>query len=120
MAEKARILSLLVSPIGGQRKETGTVYITVATPSFASLDQVDAVIAQLDGPPEGMQARYIGTTPDGELRVVSLWETEEHAHRFLTEKLGPAVAGALGPEPRGASALVAVDVAREYVRQPVA
>src|SRR4029079_6455117 len=41
------------------------MYITVATPSFASVDQVDSVIAKLDGPPEGMRARYIGTTDDG-------------------------------------------------------
>ena len=95
------------------------MHITVATPSFASLDQVDAVIAQLDGPPEGMHARYIGTTEDGDLRVVSLWESKAHAERFLTEKLGPAVAKALGPEPKGASELVIIDVARTYEREPV-
>jgi hypothetical protein len=44
-------------------------WITVATPSFASVEQVDAVIAQLDGPPEGMEARYIGTTGDGRASV---------------------------------------------------
>lgn len=95
-------------------------WITVATPSFASLEQVDAVIAQLDGPPEGMAARYIGTTGDGELRVVSLWESRAHAERFFVEKLGPAVAKTLGPEPNGASELIGIDVARSYVREPVA
>ena len=95
-------------------------WITVATPSFASLEQVDGVIAQLDGPPEGMEARYIGTTSDGRLRVVSLWESKAHADRFLAEKLGPAVARALGPEPNGASELIGIDVARSYIRQPVA
>jgi len=95
-------------------------WITVATPSFASLEQVDAVIAQLDGPPDGMEARYIGTTSNGQLRVVSLWESKAHAERFLTEKLGPAVARALGPEPNGASEVVGIDVARNYVRKPVA
>jgi hypothetical protein len=96
------------------------VYITVATPSFASIDQVEAVIAKLDGPPEGMRARYIGTTDAGELRVVSLWESKAQAERFMTEKLGPAVAAALGPEPNGASNVVFVNVEREYVREPVA
>lgn len=95
-------------------------WITVATPSFATLEQVDAVIAQLDGPPEGMEARYIGATGDGRLRVVSLWESRAHADRFLAEKLGPAVARALGPEPNGASELIGIDVARSYIRQPVA
>lgn len=95
-------------------------WITVATPSFASLEQVEAVIAQLDGPPEGMEARYIGTTGDDGLRVVSLWESKAHAERFFAEKLGPAVARALGPEPHGTSELIGIDVARSYVRQPVA
>jgi len=95
------------------------MYVTVATPSFASVDQVDAVIARFDGPPEGMQARYIGTTDEGELRIVSLWESKAHAERFMTEKLGPAVAAALGPEPNGASNVIFIDVQREYVREPV-
>jgi hypothetical protein len=96
------------------------MHISIATPSFASVDEVDAVIAKLDGPPEGLNARYIGTADDGQLRVVSLWETKAHAERFLTEKLGPAVAAALGPEPNGASDVLFVDVEREYVREPVA
>ena len=74
-------------------------WITVATPSFASIEQIDSVLAQLDGPPDGMEARYIGTAADGTLRVVSLWQSKEHADRFFAEKLGPAVAKALGPEP---------------------
>ena len=95
-------------------------WITVATPSFASLEQVDAVIAQLDGPPEGLEARYIGSTGDGRLRVVTLWESRAHADHFFAEKLGPAVAKALGPEPNGVSELIGIEVARSYVRQPVA
>ena len=95
------------------------MYITVATPSFASIDQVDAVIAKLDGPPEGMKARYIASTDNGELRVVSLWESKAQADTFITEKLGPAVAAALGPEPDGASDVLFLKVEREYVRQPV-
>lgn len=95
-------------------------WITVATPSFASLDQVDAVVASLDGPPEGLDARYVGSTADGQLRIVSLWESKEHADRFFADQLGPAVARALGPEPSGASDITGIDVARSYVRQPVA
>ena len=51
-------------------------WIMVATPSFASIEQVDAVLAQLDGAPDGMEERYIGTADDGELRVVSLWQSK--------------------------------------------
>lgn len=47
-------------------------------------------------------------------------ESKAHADRFLAEKLGPAVARALGPEPNGASEIVGIDMARKYVRQPVA
>ncbi|HEX7276923.1 MAG TPA: hypothetical protein VF244_06065 [Acidimicrobiales bacterium] len=95
-------------------------WITVATPSFASLTQVDAVLTQLDGPPDGMEARYIGTADDGKLRVVSVWHSKAHADRFLTEKLGPAVAKALGPEPVGVADITGIEVARTYVAQPVA
>ncbi|HEV3364293.1 MAG TPA: hypothetical protein VG795_09170 [Acidimicrobiia bacterium] len=95
-------------------------WITVATPSFASIEQIDSVLAQLDGPPDGMEARYIGTAADGTLRVVSLWQSKEHAGRFFAEKLGPAVAKALGPEPVGASDLLGIDIKRSYVSEPVA
>ncbi len=94
-------------------------WITIATPSFSTLDEVDAVLAQLDGPPEGMEARYIGATENGELRVISHWESKGHAERFFVEKLGPAVAKAHGPEPQGAAELTGIEVARTYVRQPV-
>ena len=95
-------------------------WITVATPPFASIEQVDAVLAQLDGAPDGMEERYIGTAEDGTLRVVSLWQSKAHAERFFAEKLGPALAKALGPEPVGASEILGIDVQRSYVRQPVA
>ena len=95
-------------------------WITVATPSFASIDQVDAVISQLGGPPEGMEARYVGAAADGTLRVISLWESKAYADRFLAERLGPAVAKAVGPEAAGASELVGIDVTRSYTREPVA
>lgn len=94
-------------------------WITVATPSFASLEQVDQVLAQLDGPPDGLQARYVGTASDGELRIVSFWESKAHADRFFTEKLGPVIATVLGPEAVGASQLVGIEVARTYVGEPI-
>jgi hypothetical protein len=43
-----------------------------------------------------------------------------HADRFFAEKLGPALAKVLGPEPAGAPEVVGIDVVRSYVRQPVA
>ena len=94
-------------------------WITVAEPPFESLEELEAVIAGFDRPPEGMEARYIGTTAGGALRIVSLWESKAHADRFLAETLGPALASALGPEPAGPSKVEGIDVARQYVRQPV-
>lgn len=95
------------------------MWITVATPPFESIDQVDAVLAQLPASPEGMQARYIGRTTEGDLRIVSLWESQGHAERFFAETLGPVLAKALAPEPVGPSLALGIDVARSYERQPV-
>jgi hypothetical protein len=93
-------------------------WITIATPPLESIEQYDAVIAHLGGAPDGLEERYVGTT-DGGLRIVSLWQSKEHADRFFTEKLGPVLAEALGPEPVGAAEVVGIDVQRSFVRQPV-
>ena len=95
-------------------------YIAVATPSFDAIELFDRITAQVGDAPEGMLAGYAGTADDGKLRVVSVWQSRAHAERFFAEKLGPALAKALGPEPVGASEIVGIDVQRSYVRQPVA
>lgn len=95
-------------------------WITVATPPFQSIDQFDEVLAHLGREPDGLEARYVGTADDGKLRVVSLWESKEHADRFFTDTLGPALARVLGPEPIGAPNATGIDVARSYRREPVA
>jgi hypothetical protein len=92
-------------------------WITFGTPSF-SIEQVDTVLAQV-GEPEGLEARYVGTA-GGQVRIVSLWESKAHADRFFAETLPPALATALGPEPTGAPEVLGIDVARSYVREPVA
>lgn len=94
-------------------------WIAVATPPFGSIEQFDKVMSRLGEEPEGLEARYAGTSDDG-LRVVTLWESKEHADRFFTEKLGPALTSALGPEPAGAPQVLGINVARTYTRQPVA
>jgi len=95
-------------------------WITVATPPLKSIEQFDAVLAQVGGNPDGLEARYAGTGQDGKLRVVTLWESKAHADRFFTETLGPALARALGPEPVGAPEIVGIEVARSYAREPAA
>jgi len=90
-------------------------WIAIATPPFASIDQFDKVMENVGAEPDGLQARYVGSCDEG-LRVVSLWESKAHADRFMAERLGPALAAALGPEPAGAPAVLGIDVARVYTR----
>ena len=92
--------------------------ITIGSPSM-TLDQVDAVLAQLDGAPDGMAARYVGTTDDGQVRIVTLWESRAHADRFFVETLGPVLARTLGPEPAGRNPVLGIAVQRSYERHPV-
>jgi hypothetical protein len=94
-------------------------WIAVATPPFATIEQFDQVLDQLgEEHVEGLEARHVGTTADG-LRVVTLWESKEHADRFFADRLGPALAKVLGPEPAGRPEVLGIDVARTYTRQPV-
>ncbi len=90
-------------------------WIAVATPPFASIDQFDKVMENIGTEARRPEARYVGTSPEG-LRVVTLWESKAHADRFFTDRLGPALAKALGPEPAGAPTVLGIDVTRTYTR----
>ena len=93
-------------------------WITVATAPFR-IEQYDKVLAQLGEEPAGLKERYVGTDNDGKLRIVGVWESKEHADRFFADRLGPAFAKVLGPEPAGRPEIVGIAVARSYTRQPV-
>jgi len=62
-------------------------------------DKYDAVMEELelplgdagDGWPEGIVSHVAGSTPDGALTVVDVWESQEHLDRFLSERLMPVV-----------------------------
>lgn len=94
-------------------------WMTVATPPLESVEQFDAVLGGQTAEPEGLRARYVGTTENGELRIVAVWESKAHADNFFTRTLGPALAKALGPEPVGKPEVIGVAVARAYTGQPV-
>jgi hypothetical protein len=94
-------------------------WITVGTPPFR-VDQYDQVLAQLGEEPAGLQARYVGTDDAGELRIVGVWESKEHADRFYADRLGPVLATALGSESVASPETVGINVAHSYVREPVA
>lgn len=51
--------------------------------------------------PAGGIFHAAGPSPTGGWRVVEIWESEEAARRFITERLQPALkaAGAQGPPP---------------------
>jgi hypothetical protein len=87
-------------------------WITIATPPFGSIEKFDEVSGA--AAPNGLVARYAGTV-DGELRVIALWETKQHADTFFRETLGPVLAKALGPEPAGMPKVEHVEVLRSYV-----
>jgi hypothetical protein len=94
-------------------------WITFATPPFDSIEQFDAVVAGQTAEPTGLEARYVGTTENDELRIVTVWESKAHADHFFTQTLGPALAKALGPEPTGKPEVVGIAVARAYTCQSV-
>jgi hypothetical protein len=94
-------------------------WMTIATPPLESVEQFDALLAGQTDEPDGLVARYVGTTENSELRIVAVWASKAHAERFFTQTLGPALAKALGPEPAGKPEVVGVAVARAYTGQPV-
>src|ERR671933_2295747 len=120
MADRAEIFSV---PPAAERpsrpRRRAMQWMTIATPPLESVEQFDAVLAGQTAEPDGLEARYVGTTENGALRIVTLWESKAHADRFFTETLGPALAKALGPEPVGKPELVGIEVARAYTGQPV-
>jgi hypothetical protein len=92
-------------------------HIVVATPPMKKIEEFDALIKNLQDPPEGMRARYVGTCGN-ELRIVSVWDTQEHADRFYANTLAPALAKTFGPETELPQA-DRFEVAREYSRELV-
>ena len=52
--------------------------------------------------PAGGILHFAGPSPTGGWRVVEVWESEEDARRFLSERFGPALeaVGFAGPRPQ--------------------
>jgi len=91
-------------------------WITVATPPLESIEQFDAMLADQTAEPTGLEVRYVGTTENGELRIVTVWDSKSDADDFFSQTLGPALAKVLGPEPVGTPELVGIAVGRAYTR----
>ena len=93
--------------------------ITIAKPPVDDLATLHRVIETACSPeePAGLLHRFAGQADDGTLRVVAEWESREHAIDFMANKLGPAVAQLLAPEPAGAPEVTWVEVADRYARE---
>jgi hypothetical protein len=94
-------------------------WMTISTPPLKSVEQFDTMLAGQTAEPDGLEARYVGTTENGDLRIVAVWLSKAHADQFFTQTLGPALAKVLGPEPAGRPEVVGLAVARAYTGQPV-
>ncbi|HEV2071408.1 MAG TPA: hypothetical protein VGR26_16590 [Acidimicrobiales bacterium] len=69
-----RILNVLLRSIDRTTKEESHGLDRGRHPVVRVGRELDAALTQLDGAPDGMEERYIGTADDGKLRVVSLWQ----------------------------------------------
>jgi hypothetical protein len=90
-------------------------YLTIAKPAFGTLEGFQKIMSAQgigDGEPEGLQARYVADVGDG-IRVVAVWESKQHADRFLQERLVPALTTAFD-EPQGRPEMLQGDVANSY------
>lgn len=90
-------------------------YLTIAKPAFGTLEGFQKLMkAPGLGPdaPEGLQARYVADVGDG-VRVVAVWESKQHADRFLEKRLAPALATAFD-EPHGRPEVWQGEVAESY------
>jgi hypothetical protein len=65
--------------------------------TFDMYQQVDAKLQEQSDPPEGLIV-HTASVVDGKLKIVDVWESEEHAQRFGRERLGPAIAEVAGEE----------------------
>ncbi|MGQ0575200.1 MAG: hypothetical protein ACT4RN_13485 [Pseudonocardia sp.] len=91
-------------------------YLTVVDDApVRTVANLDRLMTEFLTEPEGLAARYAGTV-DGRLCIVAVWDSRAHADRFLTERLGPALARLLGPEPAGCPTELGVQVEHSYVR----
>lgn len=49
-----------------------------------------------DGPPKGLILHVASERPEGGLRYLDVWESEEDCERFVEQRLHPVVHGILG------------------------
>ena len=63
-------------------------------------NQVQDKINTEGDPPEGLIV-HTASEVDGKLKIVDVWESEEHAQRFGEQRLGPAIMEVAGEQVAG-------------------
>jgi hypothetical protein len=68
--------------------------------TYEVYQQVEAKLDAANNPPDGLIV-HTASEVDGKLKIVDIWESEEHAQRFGQERLGPAIEEIVGPDAAG-------------------
>jgi hypothetical protein len=87
--------------------------MSFATPPFTSFEEFQRVMSTLGSEPEGQEARFV-IEYEGGLRIVAVWQSRDHAERFQRERLGKALAEAIG-EPSGRPEVLWYEVLESHV-----
>lgn len=66
--------------------------------TLSQYDQVNAKLGVDDDPPAGLIIHTAGERPNGAVRIVDVWESQEAWERFRDERLTPAVMEVLGEQ----------------------
>jgi len=85
-------------------KGIAVAIVRIIRPQGTTREMYDAVGEKLkidDDPPAGLIVHTAGEV-DGSWQIVDVWESEEHAHRFETERLMPAITEIAGEGNPGA------------------
>lgn len=68
--------------------------------TYEIYERVEAKVDAANNPPDGLII-HTACVVDGSLKIVDVWESEEHANRFGQERLGPAIAEIAGEQMAG-------------------
>ena len=91
-------------------------YVTIVDDSPAqTVENLDKLMTDILPEPDGLVARYAGMR-DGKLSVVAIWDSREHAERFMSERLGPGLRRLFGDVPTVRPRTVGIEVGHTYVR----
>ena len=77
--------------------------IRITRPPMLTAEVYEAVNARAgvnENPPEGLLIHTAGEV-DGQWQIVDVWESEQHAQRFTSERLAPAIESVMGMAPPG-------------------